>query len=256
MKFHVKKTTKTKLETEYIMFAYGRRIRCDSLAQASSISAALNAAYAVGRADARTEIQAKTRAFQQPLSENVIKAVKPILNALGATDQLHLFERAFETLPSRKQQAWLLRFDHALTFKNVGEKLGKENRSGVPISANRARQLVLGAQRRLIYQIKREVSKKEPVMYAAVTAIPEDVCAWELSVRTATCLMNAGFRTLTDLLGTSEGELLRTRNFGHKSLCELREFLSGHGIHLRETINHPPQPINATSRVVGSSSAA
>jgi DNA-directed RNA polymerase alpha subunit len=49
-----------------------------------------------------------------------------------------------------------------------------------------------------------------------------------LTVRTVTVLRNIGIETIDDLCAFSERDLLKHQNFGRKSLCEIREFLSGH----------------------------
>lgn len=54
----------------------------------------------------------------------------------------------------------------------------------------------------------------------------------ELSVRTAHCLKNLGIRTVGQLAATTEAELLRSENFGRKSLKELKEILDGLGVEL------------------------
>ncbi len=52
----------------------------------------------------------------------------------------------------------------------------------------------------------------------------------ELSVRSYNCLKNASIQTLRDLVQKTEGEMLRTKNFGRKSLNEIKEILSGMGL--------------------------
>jgi DNA-directed RNA polymerase subunit alpha len=47
----------------------------------------------------------------------------------------------------------------------------------------------------------------------------------ELSVRSANCLRAAGITHLSELVGRSEAEMLKYRNFGRKSLNELGEIL-------------------------------
>lgn len=47
----------------------------------------------------------------------------------------------------------------------------------------------------------------------------------ELSVRSANCLKNAGIRTLRELVQKTEKEMLETKNFGRKSLNEIKEIL-------------------------------
>lgn len=49
----------------------------------------------------------------------------------------------------------------------------------------------------------------------------------ELSVRSANCLKNADIKTIRDLVQKTEQEMLKTRNFGRKSLNEIKEILVG-----------------------------
>jgi len=48
----------------------------------------------------------------------------------------------------------------------------------------------------------------------------------ELSVRSYNCLKNAGIRTIGELVQKSEAEMLKTKNFGRKSLNEIKEILT------------------------------
>jgi DNA-directed RNA polymerase subunit alpha len=52
----------------------------------------------------------------------------------------------------------------------------------------------------------------------------------ELSVRSANCLKNANIKTIYELVQKTEGEMLRTKNFGRKSLNEIKEVLSTMGL--------------------------
>jgi DNA-directed RNA polymerase subunit alpha len=54
----------------------------------------------------------------------------------------------------------------------------------------------------------------------------------ELSVRAANCLKNANIKTIGDLVQKTEGEMLRTKNFGKKSLNEIKEILAEMGLSL------------------------
>lgn len=54
----------------------------------------------------------------------------------------------------------------------------------------------------------------------------------ELSVRAQNCLKNANIKTIDDLVRKSEHEMLRTKNFGRKSLNEIKEMLSSMGLRL------------------------
>jgi DNA-directed RNA polymerase subunit alpha len=54
----------------------------------------------------------------------------------------------------------------------------------------------------------------------------------ELSVRASNCLKTANIRTIADLVQKSESELLKTKNFGKKSLNEIKTILGEMGLHL------------------------
>ena len=59
-----------------------------------------------------------------------------------------------------------------------------------------------------------------------------NVSELELSVRAANCLKNANIRTIGDLVQKTEMEMLKTKNFGRKSLNEIKEILTGMGLFL------------------------
>ncbi|MBM3585509.1 MAG: DNA-directed RNA polymerase subunit alpha [Alphaproteobacteria bacterium] len=66
----------------------------------------------------------------------------------------------------------------------------------------------------------------------------------ELSVRSANCLKNDNIVYIGDLVQKSEGEMMRTPNFGRKSLNEIKDVLSQMGLHLGMKIpNWPPENI-------------
>jgi DNA-directed RNA polymerase subunit alpha len=52
----------------------------------------------------------------------------------------------------------------------------------------------------------------------------------ELSVRSSNCLKNANIRTIADLVQRTEQEMLRTKNFGRKSLNEIKEVINSMGL--------------------------
>ncbi len=54
----------------------------------------------------------------------------------------------------------------------------------------------------------------------------------ELSVRSANCLKNAGIRTIRDLVARTEKDMLETKNFGRKSLNEIKDILRPMGLSL------------------------
>jgi DNA-directed RNA polymerase subunit alpha len=64
----------------------------------------------------------------------------------------------------------------------------------------------------------------------------------ELSVRSANCLKNAGIHYIGDLVRKTEPEMLKTKNFGRKSLNEIKEMLSDMGLSLGSRVDfHPPE---------------
>jgi DNA-directed RNA polymerase subunit alpha len=64
----------------------------------------------------------------------------------------------------------------------------------------------------------------------------------ELSVRSANCLKNANIRYIGELVVKSEAEMLKTKNFGRKSLNEIKEILSEMGLGLGMKIDGWPPP--------------
>jgi len=65
----------------------------------------------------------------------------------------------------------------------------------------------------------------------------------ELSVRANNCLKNASIRTIADLVQKTEHEMLKTKNFGRKSLNEIKEILHSMGLRLGMRID-----LNALNR--------
>ena len=71
----------------------------------------------------------------------------------------------------------------------------------------------------------------------------------ELSVRSANCLKNDNIIYIGDLVQKSEADMLRTPNFGRKSLNEIKEVLSQMGLHLgMEIAAWPPENIEELAK--------
>ena len=71
----------------------------------------------------------------------------------------------------------------------------------------------------------------------------------ELSVRSANCLKNDNIVYIGDLIQKTEAEMLRTPNFGRKSLNEIKEVLSQMGLHLGMHVpNWPPENIEELAK--------
>ena len=69
----------------------------------------------------------------------------------------------------------------------------------------------------------------------------------ELSVRSYNCLKNANIKTIGELVQKSESEMLKTKNFGRKSLNEIKEILSGMGLSLGMTLDEAGHPVPAAA---------
>ncbi|MEM8686788.1 MAG: DNA-directed RNA polymerase subunit alpha [Pseudomonadota bacterium] len=91
---------------------------------------------------------------------------------------------------------------------------------------------------------KAEVQEVQPELEFNA-ALLKKVDELELSVRSANCLKNDNIVYIGDLIQKSEGEMLRTPNFGRKSLNEIKEVLAQMGLHLgMEVPNWPPENID------------
>jgi DNA-directed RNA polymerase subunit alpha len=94
------------------------------------------------------------------------------------------------------------------------------------------------------------INFEEPV--EAPVAVPEEVGSdlnenlfktvdeLELSVRSANCLQNADVRYIGELVQRTEAEMLKTKNFGRKSLNEIRELLTDMGLSLGMRLDNFP----------------
>lgn len=91
-----------------------------------------------------------------------------------------------------------------------------------------------------------EAKKDEPKPELAFNpALLKKVDELELSVRSANCLKNDNIVYIGDLIQKTEGEMLRTPNFGRKSLNEIKEVLANMGLHLgMEVPGWPPENID------------
>lgn len=73
----------------------------------------------------------------------------------------------------------------------------------------------------------------------------------ELSVRSANCLKNDNIVYIGDLVQKTEGDMLRTPNFGRKSLNEIKEVLTMMGLHLGMQVEGwPPENIEEVAKKV------
>jgi DNA-directed RNA polymerase subunit alpha len=91
---------------------------------------------------------------------------------------------------------------------------------------------------------QKEEVQEEVQELAFNPALLKKVDELELSVRSANCLKNDNIVYIGDLIQKTEAEMLRTPNFGRKSLNEIKEVLAGMGLHLgMEIPAWPPENI-------------
>ena len=67
----------------------------------------------------------------------------------------------------------------------------------------------------------------------------------ELSVRSYNCLKNASIRTIGELVQRTEAEMLKTKNFGRKSLNEIKEILTSMNLGLGMKLDDQGRPISS-----------
>jgi len=82
------------------------------------------------------------------------------------------------------------------------------------------------------FEEEAEEERDEQVMSELLEKFRIPVEELDLSVRSANCLKNANIRTIGDLVQKSESEMLKTKNFGRKSLNEIKELLEEMGLNL------------------------
>jgi DNA-directed RNA polymerase subunit alpha len=90
--------------------------------------------------------------------------------------------------------------------------------------------------------VEEKVDKSAEIINENLSRSVEEL---ELSVRSYNCLKNANIKTIGELVQKTESEMLKTKNFGRKSLNEIKEILSGMGLSLGMTLDEKGQPIPA-----------
>ena len=94
--------------------------------------------------------------------------------------------------------------------------------------------ILLSSQVSLVSEFKKDLKYRlpAPISEAKVPMFELTLEELELSVRSANCLQNANIKYIYELVSKTEGEMLRTKNFGRKSLNEIKEILSIMGLGL------------------------
>ena len=78
----------------------------------------------------------------------------------------------------------------------------------------------------------------------------------ELSVRSYNCLKNANIQTIGELIQKTEAEMLKTKNFGRKSLNEIKEILAQMGLSLGMKIDEQGNPVPGPTSVLPAATLA
>ena len=79
---------------------------------------------------------------------------------------------------------------------------------------------------------QRRAEETKPVNASLNDNLFKTVDSLELSVRAANCLENANIKFIGELVTKSENEMLKTKNFGRKSLNEIKDILAEMGLSL------------------------
>jgi len=148
------------------------------------------------------------------------------------------------------------RVSYKVDATRAGESLDKDKLT-LTVETNGAinpEDAVAFAARILQDQLSVFVNFEEPTKEKSQESVPElafnpallkKVDELELSVRSANCLKNDNIVYIGDLIQKTEAEMLRTPNFGRKSLNEIKEVLAQMGLHLGMDVpNWPPENID------------
>lgn len=105
---------------------------------------------------------------------------------------------------------------------------------------------ILKEQLQIFINFDEEVEAVEEVVSEESRKINENlyrsVDELELSVRSANCLKNANIHLIGDLVQKTEAEMLKTQNFGRKSLNEIKDILAEMGLTLGMVLENFPDP--------------
>lgn len=108
-------------------------------------------------------------------------------------------------------------------------------------AVSRAASILIDFADLFIFEEAEESEREEAMMLTSASGINpssinenllKSVDELELSVRAFNCLKSANIKTIAELVQKTEHEMLRTKNFGRKSLNEIKEILHSMGLHL------------------------
>jgi hypothetical protein len=147
---------------------------------------------------------------------------------------------AILTLPPRERKIidliYGLSDGYPKALKEVARMTPNFNKPDTTISSARINQIQHKAARRLRHP-RHQIKYSDYTMATKKVGKPlmeRSVYELDFTIRTHNCLRNAGIKTIAELVAKSGRELLKSRNFGRKSLQWLHEGLAEYGLHLRD----------------------
>jgi DNA-directed RNA polymerase subunit alpha len=112
-----------------------------------------------------------------------------------------------------------------------------------PVDALAYAAKIMKEQLTIFINFEEQVEAMAPVIDEPTPLNPnlfKSVDELELSVRSANCLQNANIRFIGELVQRSEAEMLKTKNFGRKSLNEIKDLLTSMGLELGMSLENFP----------------
>lgn len=148
-----------------------------------------------------------------------------------------IFKEKFKRLPPREQE--VLVFRYGLSWETgivVRQELPLEQVAKLyMVTRERIRQVESKALKALDGQtLSDEEFRAKLHDLEQMNYLKDKIDILELTVRSTNCLKNLGIKTIGQLVGFTEGQLLRTRFMGKKSLKEIKEHLAWFELSLKE----------------------
>lgn len=117
------------------------------------------------------------------------------------------------------------------TLEQIGQQFGVSKNRIQQIEAKAIRKLRHPSRSRLLKPfLEGASSSNQSWVFTSILDKPIDEL--EMSARAANCLKYMGVKTIGDLVHKTETEMLKVRNFGRKSLKEVKDILAGMGLRL------------------------
>jgi DNA-directed RNA polymerase subunit alpha len=142
--------------------------------------------------------------------------------------------------PVKKVNFWVerARVGRATDYDRLVMEIWTDGSISPEIAISDAASILMDHLDLFIFVEQQEVSEETAAAASLAAANPaasehllKSIDELELSVRAYNCLKNANIRTIADLVQKTEHEMLRTKNFGRKSLNEIRDILNVMGLH-------------------------